>query len=108
MLGVGRERYDDIDDFCAVSATPPRDSYNVLLGTENGAGGQRHPNFAASTGLYANWRQAVEVYYVNNTNLSQRLAAGQTSNYRAVEVKILDDTRELARLRRVIAYVPEP
>lgn len=111
--GKGRERYNDIDDYNGLRIQPPTDLWGVRLGVDDGLGGVRHPAFQAPTGLLDRWRQEVDVYYVNEANPSQRLASGQVSNARAVEVRIMENApqrgwRQLARLRRIVAYVPPP
>jgi type II secretory pathway pseudopilin PulG len=109
--GNGRERYNDIDDYNGFTAKPIEDEYGYMLGTDDGQGGQRHVNFRVYSGFFNNWRESIEVYYVNNSNLSQRLPTGQTSNYRALEAHVYYDdpvngTREIGNARRVFAYVP--
>ena len=57
-----------------------------------------------------NWRQEVDVYYVSDTNLTTPLPAGQTSDYRIVEVRVIyNDPKSgpltLAKIRRVVTYV---
>lgn len=109
--GSGRERYNDIDDYNAVRIAPPEDPYGIALGKDDGEGGLRHLNFQAPADFLENWRQEVDVYYVRESDLTTRLPLGQTTDYRVVEVRVYrnDPTggdRELARLRRVIAYVP--
>jgi hypothetical protein len=111
--GAGRERYDDIDDYHAYSASPPVDMYGVPLGTEDIGGITRHPSHRAPTASFSGWRQSVSVYFVNDANPSQRLPAGTGSYHKEVEVVIsytdpLSGTVELARLSRVFAYVPPP
>lgn len=108
--GGTREKFTDSDDFNGWRSQPPKDLYGVSLGTDNGQGGQRNMNFQCGSTLLQNWRQEIDVYYVNDTNLTTPLPAGQTSDYRVVEVRIIDNnpTRgpiELAKIRRVIAYV---
>jgi MSHA pilin protein MshD len=108
---VCRERYDDIDDYNGFSCQPPKDCWGVAIGTDDGQGGTRDPKFQISSSHFANWQQSVSVYYVNSANLSQALPAGQTSDYRAAEVKIYfkdpnQGTRLLTTLRRVFTYVP--
>lgn len=107
--GKGRERYTDIDDYNGVRTSPPKDMYGIALGKEDGAGGLRDPAMAVPGNMTDAWRQEVDVYYVSEANTQVRLATGQTSDYRAVEVRIVEDlgaagTRELAKLRRVVAY----
>jgi hypothetical protein len=104
-------RYTDIDDFNGFRAQPPVDFYGVPLGADDGQGAARDASFCAPPSVLARWREEIDVYYVNSTNLTQRLAAGQTSDYRAIEVRIVlnDPTRgprTVAKARRVVAYVP--
>ena len=105
-----RAQFDDIDDFNGYRCQPPKDYFGVALGADNGQGGQRNPNFQSSSGFLQNWRQEVDVYYVSDTNLNDRLPAGQTSDYRAVEVRILYNdpatgSMPLAKIRRIVTYV---
>jgi type II secretory pathway pseudopilin PulG len=109
--GTGRERYNDIDDYHGERATPPKDPWGVVLGKDDGKGGQRHVAFQAPSGYFDKWQQEIDVYYVRETDPGVRLPSGQTSDYRAVEVRIVDikpdgARRELVKLRRVVAYVP--
>jgi type II secretory pathway pseudopilin PulG len=109
--GSGRERYDDIDDFDGLRIQPAEDLWGVALGTDDGEGGQRHPGFWAPADVLDRWRQEVDVYYVDPSDLTTPLPSGQVSDYRVVEVRIVlvdpaRGDRELARLRRVVAYVP--
>ena len=113
---AGRQ-YNDIDDFNGggngIASEPPVDWRGVTLGTDDGEGGTRHPNFQVADGFFDNWRQEVEVYYVNDSDPSTRLSTGSTSNTRAVEVRILQLAdggayRELANVRRVFSNVPKP
>jgi type II secretory pathway pseudopilin PulG len=108
--GAGRERYDDIDDYNGLRIQPPEDLYGVALGVDDGEGGERHPNFQAPAGYFDDWRQEIDVYYVDESDLTTRLPGGSTTDFRMVEVRIVKDqpdgtTRELARLNRVVAYV---
>ena len=108
--GQGRQRYNDIDDFNGVRTQPPTDLYGIALGADNGEGGLRHTAFQAPSGLMDKWRQEVDVYYVRETDLSTRLT-GQTSDYRMVEVRVTEEIpgvgrRELAKVKRVVVYVP--
>ncbi len=108
--GVGRERYNDIDDYVSCTSQPPKDRWGYALGSDDGRGGQRDPALRAGTEDFAKWEQVISVYYVNAANQALPLSAGQTSQYRAVEVKINykhpQGTRNLATLRRVFTYVP--
>lgn len=109
--GPGRQRYNDIDDYNGVRVQPPEDLWGIKLGADDGEGDVRHPGFVAPSGFLNEWRQEIDVYYVDPNNLDNRLPYGQVSDYRAVEVRIYHvdserGRRELARLRRVVAYVP--
>jgi type II secretory pathway pseudopilin PulG len=110
QAGTGRERYDDSDDYHGISAIPAKDEFGKAIGTGNDKGGLRHASFQVPSGFPQNWRQRVNVYFVNATDHRQKLTSG-TSYYRAIEVFIDvrdgDGTyRTLASRKRVIAYVP--
>lgn len=111
--GNGRERFDDTDDFNGFSTVGAEDIWGRPLGQGDDEGGLRHAHFRVRNGFFSKWRQDIEVYYVSDSDTSVRLSAGQTSNYRAVEVVISRELydgaiRELARVRRVYAYIPSP
>ncbi len=110
---AARHAYNDLDDYADYKAKPPQDRWGIPLGQDDGRGGRRHPAFRLPDGHFGTWQQLVSVYYVSNDNLSQALAAGATSNYRAVRVRIVrEDARlgtvTLADVTRVFAYVPPP
>lgn len=105
-----RLQFDDTDDYHGYAAQPPQDVGGKTLGQGDDSGNLRHPNFRLAASALANWRQQVEVYYVNPANPSQRLTSG-TSAYRAIEVTIQHVERDgarrpLAQRRRVYAYLP--
>jgi len=111
--GQGRERFNDTDDFNQFSAQPVEGPWGVALGLGNDVGGLRHAHFQLPANYFSGWSEEIEVYYVDESNPSVRLTGTNTSNFRAVEVRILADNhdgtqRELATLRRVYAYVPAP
>jgi type II secretory pathway pseudopilin PulG len=111
LAGSARERYDDVDDYHGLRSQPPTDPWGIELGKDDGQGGVRHPNFQGPAGFFDHWRQEVDVYYVNQSDLTTKLAPGQVSDYRAVVVRIVyvdpdRGDRVLAELRRVVAYVP--
>jgi hypothetical protein len=90
---------------------PPTDRGGVVLGNGDGNGGQRNVAFQPAAGYFGRWHQSVDVYYVSDSNLSQPLPFGSTSNYRAVHVQVLVDDPvkgplPRADLTRVFAYVP--
>lgn len=110
--GSGRERYNDTDDFYNFTASPPEGIWGEPLGTGNDFGGPRNSAFQAPQAYLQNWRQRVEVYFVDPTDNRIRLTSG-TSTFRGIEVSIerieADGTiRPLATRKRVIAYVQPP
>ncbi len=107
--GTGRTLYNDIDDYNGIRSSPPKDPWNVLIGDDDAKGGSRHPSLRDSSYL-TKWRREVDVYYVSATDLTTKLGAGQTSDFRMVEVRVyVDDPsgarRNLVTLKRVFAYV---
>jgi type II secretory pathway pseudopilin PulG len=111
QAGPGRSLFDDIDDYQGYACQPPTDRWGQTLGTDNGQGSQRPAAMQPASGYFRRWHQTVSVYYVSNADLTTPLAAGFTSNYRAVRVRILVDDLERgplvrADLTRVFAYVP--
>ena len=109
--GPGRSLFDDIDDYNGYRSQPPTDRWGVALGTDNGQGAARNAGFQARSGYFSRWHQQVDVYYVSDSDASQALPPGSTSNFRAVRVTILVDDAargplQRAQLTRVFAYVP--
>lgn len=108
--GPGRSQYTNLADYNNLTDAPPTDLFGIPLGNDDGQGGTRNP--AMQIGSYfANWQRTVSVYYVSPTNLSTQLQAGQTSNYRAVQIQVSVQDKAgvwhpVANLRRVFAYVP--
>ena len=109
--GSGRERYNDIDDYNRLRASPPVELDGTSIGTGDGTGDLRHPNFQVVHDYFENWRQEVDVYYADPDDFTRNLPSGSTSDYRAVVVRIVrddpdSDPRTLAELRQVVSYVP--
>jgi len=105
-----RELYDDIDDYNGWKASPPVDRWGVELGTDDGQGGERHESLRAPSGSMDGWTRSYHVYYVDESDLATQLPSGQTSDYRAVEVRVYytdpnSGIREMARARRIVPYV---
>jgi prepilin-type N-terminal cleavage/methylation domain-containing protein len=109
--GVHCERFNDIDDYAGVFAAPPKDAYGVPLGSENGTGGLRSANFRALGSFMANWREEIDVYYVNESDSTTKVT---TPTYmRVVEVRIYEVQsptvkRLITQVKRVHGYVPPP
>jgi type II secretory pathway pseudopilin PulG len=108
--GVNRTLFTNVDSFNGFSSQPPLDPWGIPLGTDNGAGGQRHPNFFIPSGTLNRWMEQISVYYVSSTNLVTPLAKGQTSDYRVVQVSVfyVDPTLgpiSQATVSQVVTYV---
>ena len=107
-----RADFDDIDDFHGYVSAPV-DRWGQPLGTGTSQGGQHPAGLRLADDYFRAWTTRIEVFFVSDTNLSQRLGAGQTSNHRAVQVTVSatksdGSTRQLAVAQRVFAYVPPP
>jgi type II secretory pathway pseudopilin PulG len=111
LLGRGFELFDDVDDFAGHVAQPLKGSYGEILGTGDDAGNLRAANFRLRESFFANWRQRVEVRYVNANDHTVQTAA--VTPYRSVEVFVErlepDGTvYPLAQRKRVVSYIPPP
>lgn len=111
--GPTRANYQNNADYNGFTAMPPQDHWGVALGTDNGSGGTRPAALQVNSSFFSRWQQQVKVYYVSSSNFAVALPAGQTSNYRAAEVRIFynDPQRgpqQLALARRIFVYVPTP
>jgi len=108
---AGAASVEAIDQYDGFHDEPPADRWGVPLGTEDGHGGTRHPNFHAASGLLDSYGRDVRVHPVDPAHLTTPLDTGQTSDYRVVEIRVTYNapnrpSRELARIQRVVAYVP--
>ncbi len=107
--GPGRTQFTNLADYNGLAEAPPLDPNGIPLGADDGQGGTRNPSLQ-STHL-SNWQRTALVYYVDPNNLANALPAGQTSDYRAVEVHVwIQDRsgtlRHVYMLRRVFSNVP--
>jgi type II secretory pathway pseudopilin PulG len=111
--GAGRERFDDTGDYHGFSTSPPEDMWGHTLGKGDEGTSRRHPLLQAPGNDFADWRQKIEVYYVDPADPTVRRPNSSPSDYRAVEVTIERTEpngaiRPLATMRRVFCYVPIP
>jgi len=108
--GADRTAFDDIDDYHGLRTQPPTDRFGIPLGEDNGVGSRRAARQRVAGSLFSRWRQEVDVYYVRESNLSQRVSAG-ASDYKAVHVRIIREDpvrgrQELVHLTRIFSHVP--
>ena len=108
-----RQSFDEVADFNGYRSQPPTAPYGIALGTENGQGGSRNATFQASAAYLQYWRQEVDVYYANESNLATKLSTGTTGDnvVQVVEVRIMYNDPKygavpLAQIRRVVTYAP--
>lgn len=111
--GPTRANYQNNADYNGFTAMPPQDHWGIPLGTDNGSGGTRPSGLQVNSSFFSRWQQQVKVYYVSSSNFNVALPTGQTSDYRAAEVRIYynDPQRGLVQLalaRRIFVYVPTP
>jgi type II secretory pathway pseudopilin PulG len=105
-----RAQFDDVLDYAGYTAGPPVDPWKIQLGKDDVQGALRHANFMDPSGLIDNWQERVTVQAVKEDGTSQVLTAGQDPDFVSIDVRIVytdpsGTIRELARLRRVVAYV---
>ena len=110
LAGPGRSTFTNLADYNNLTSQPPLDPWGIPLGNDDGQGSTRNPAMQIGT-YFANWQRTASVYYVSASNLSTQLPAGQTSNYRAVEVHVSVQDKAgvlhpVASLRQVFSYVP--
>lgn len=109
LLGLGIERFDDVDDFLGYVAQPVEGVYGEVLGTGNDSGGLRLNSFRMRSDYFNNWRQRADVYFVDPNDHTVR--SNTPTAYRALEVNVEwikpnGGVIPLARRKRIITYVP--
>ncbi len=114
LLGPGRSRFNDIDDYNGLSVRPLPGIYGEDLGIGNDSGGNRPALFALPATYFDNWRLSVTISYVSPTDNSVILSNTSTSTrsyYRQINVQIdyIDSSGTaipIANRKRVVTYVP--
>ncbi len=110
--GVIRTNFTCLADYNGYRAQPPVDLYGVQIGRGDGNGSSRIAALQLPD-YFNSWRTEVDVYYVSATDFVSPLAAGQTSDFRAVDVRVylvdpLHGPRFTASLHRIFSNVPTP
>lgn len=105
--------FDDTDDFDSDRIGPLVDPWGKPLGTGDGRGNVRHPNFQLRRDYFHDWEFTSRVVYVDEADPASSLPAGTVSGMRAIEVSVYKrqaqgNARLLANMRRVHSYVPSP
>ncbi len=120
-LGLAQQLMDEvvggsiaeIDKYNGFSSTPPVDGWGVALGTGDGNGGQRHANFRVAPGLLDNYCCEVRISRVAPSDLNVSVLSHKSAAaLRLVTVRVTYNApnasaRELAELKRSVAYVPQ-
>jgi type II secretory pathway pseudopilin PulG len=109
LLGLGTERFNDVDDYAGYLRHPTEGIWGEAPGTGDDQGNLRLDNFRLRADYFQNWQQRVLVYFVNPND--HTVQSGSPTAYRALEVHIElvganGAVRPLASRKRVIAYVP--
>jgi hypothetical protein len=111
LLGGGTSRFNDIDDYAGYVAQPIKGTWGETLGTGDDQGDLRLANFRVRADYFQNWRQRVEVYYVDPND--HTLRSNTATPYRAIEVHVELIEADgavvpLASRKRIVTYVPPP
>jgi hypothetical protein len=108
-----RQNYTAIGAYNGLRTQPPTDLYAIPLGTDDGDGTTRDPNFQVDSNTFSRWKQQVDVYYVTDSAPTTPISSGGSTNYRMTCVQILYNDpfkgwQTLASLTKVFSYVPSP
>ncbi len=111
LLGPGRSKFDDTDDYNNYTATPPVHIDGKALAATDSTGDTLPEAFRPRSNFLSNWRLTVEVAYLNESNHSVQVADSQPTNYRVLICRVYrqnrDNTwREVVSRERVISYIP--
>ncbi len=109
LLGAGTSRFNDVDDYTGYVTQPLKGFYGESPGTGDDQGGLRLANFRLRNDYCQNWRQRVDVYFVDA--LDHTVRSSTATAFRAIEVNIewIDANgavHRLANRKRIITYVP--
>ncbi|PQO25982.1 hypothetical protein C5Y96_21260 [Blastopirellula marina] len=111
LLGPGRSKFDDTDDYNNYKATPPVHVNGKALAATDSSGDTLPEAFRPRSNFLSSWRITVEVAYLNENNHSVQVADYQPTNYRVLICRVYrqnrDNTRrEVVSRERVISYIP--
>ncbi len=101
--------YNDVDDFDGFEMSPPEDLWGIQLGTGDENGGVRAAALQVRDSYLQDYRVTVDAFYVDDDDPSLILAAGETSDSKAVEINVYVDRptglTPVATLRRVFTNI---
>lgn len=111
LLGPGRSKFDDTDDYNNYRSTPPIHINGKTLAATDSSGETLPEAFRPRSNFLSNWRLTVEVAYLNESNHSVQVADYQPTSYRVLICRVYrqnrDNTwREVVSRERVISYIP--
>lgn len=111
LVGPGRSRLDDNDDYHQYTANPPVDVGGHPLMTADPSGKTLPNSFQLPSSYLNRWRRTVRVAYVSESNHSQEVSSSTPTNYRAITCEIYrqnaDNTwRLILQKQRILSYVP--
>lgn len=111
LVGPGRSRFDDTDDYNNYISTPPVNIEGKALAATDSTGDTLPEAFRPRSNFLSNWRLTVEVAYLNENDHSVQMADYQPTNYRVLVCRVYrrnrDNTwREIVSRERVISYIP--
>lgn len=111
LLGPGRSKFDDTDDYNNYSATPPEHIDGKALAATDSTGDTLPESFRVRSSFLSKWRLTAEVAYLNESDHSVQMADYQPTNYRVLICRVYrqnrDNTwRQVVSRERVISYIP--
>ena len=111
LVGPGRSKFDDTDDYNGYTSTPPVYIDGKTLSTSDSSGDTLPEAFRPSSSFLSRWRCTVEVSYVSETDHSIHVPATSPTNYRVLICRVYrrnaDNTwREVVERERIISYIP--
>lgn len=111
LVGPGRSKFDDTDDYNGYTSTPPVHIDGETLSTSDSSGDTLPEAFRPSSSFLSRWRCTIEVSYVSEADHSVKVPATSPTNYRVLICRVFrrnaDNTwREVVERERIISYIP--
>jgi len=111
LIGPGRSKFDDTDDYNNYQATPPVHISGEALAATDSNGDTLPVAFRPRSSFLTDWRLTVEVAYLSENDHSVQVADYDPTNYRILICRVYrrnrDNTwREVVSRERVISYIP--